>query len=351
MVRIIFFLALMITIGCVDQIDFDSAEEIGTLVVDGAINNPGGPHFIQLSRTDVLGKRVFPPETGAQVTVFDDLGNSENYSELGEGKYVVPGQVIEAKVGQSFHIEIVLQSGRRYRSEPERIFPALPIDRITYTVQNEPLTTDENKVLPRSTLTISAEATFGPDEIAGYTRYQVDHAFIISEILCSPLQRLKSCYVTRNVQGNGIKLLDGTRLTPGAQISREVATIVLDYALGLVAGFRVSQQSLSRRAYDYWTDLNLVTNNVGTIFDSAPAAIRGNVVSIDDPDEEVLGFFGAYAESEKVLLITNGEIDPEFRQLPLCGLPGLAPPNLDPACCECLRHENSRPLRPEWWPN
>lgn len=344
-----FLLMVSYCLSCVDQIDFRADQDLGTLVVDGAITTNSGPYKLRLSRSDVLGKRVFQGVTNAVITAFDDTGLNEPYKEIGDGLYELPGLILKGQVGRSYYITISLPNGGSYQSIPEEIFPSVAIDRVRYDVEIRPVTIDQNKRVDRAVLNVYCESSLLDDPSTVYLRYKVDHSFLVSELLCSPLQPLQNCYVSRNVQMNGITLLDGSRLGEGAQVSREVASVEVDHAFGEAAVFYVRQQSLSIRSYDYWFSINQIINNVGSVFDAPPAGVVGNIIGGSD-QEEVLGFFGAYDETAVSLRISRGDLPEEYRQQPFCGLPGFPPSPLDAACCNCLRLENSTLVKPVYWP-
>jgi hypothetical protein len=169
--------------------------------------------------------------------------------------------------------------------------------------------------------------------------------------MCSPLIPAKICYVTRKINNNEVLILNGKNYTGGSEYHVPIAHLELDYAFGLVASFYVSQKSLTRSAYKYWERVLEILNNGSTIFDSPPAGIPGNIKCTSNPDQEVLGYFSAIDEKKKVILITRGDLMHPFDELPLCGLNGFLPADIDfTICCYCLNIENSTRTRPHYWP-
>jgi len=47
----------------------------------------------------------------------------------------------------------------------------------------------------------------------------------------------------------------------------------------------------------------------GSVFDPPPANIRGNIISLDDPEEVVFGFFIAAGESQQRVYIKKSQLD------------------------------------------
>ena len=55
----------------------------------------------------------------------------------------------------------------------------------------------------------------------------------------------------------------------------------------------VTQKALDMEAYRYWDALKRNTVNIGGIFSEQPTELRGNIVSVTDPDEVVVGYISA----------------------------------------------------------
>ena len=78
--------------------------------------------------------------------------------------------------------------------------------------------------------------------------------------------------------------------------------------------FRIDleQYSISQEAYRFLRLAKQQSELSGSVFDPPPANIRGNMISLDDPDEVVLGYFMAAGEARKRIYINGADLD--FRQ-------------------------------------
>ncbi len=336
-------------IACVEQIDFVAPEEIGVLVVDGEISTLADSNLIRLIRTDRLGRRIYPPEEGARVIVHDDIGGAEVCLETEPGLYVHRAQSVTVAVGRSYYIEIETSDKRKYQSSSESVMLSPTIDELTFEPVIEEDLVDEINLQQKRFFNLNVKTTL-PNNSEVYLMWEVDHAFLVSELLCHPWGQPKHCYITREINDNLVLLLDGSQLRQGATISRQVVHQEIDFAFGQAAAFYVTQKALTKEAFAYWADIADLVNNVGSIFDAPPSAIPGNLKSISDPNERVLGYFRAVDAKSKLALVSRGQLGEKFIQNPLCGLPGLAPPQPDPACCNCLRIPNSTIKKPHYWP-
>jgi hypothetical protein len=71
----------------------------------------------------------------------------------------------------------------------------------------------------------------------------------------------------------------------------------------------VKQYAISKEAYDYWQSLKSSTELTGSIFDPQPGQITGNVHSLSNPNEPVLGFISASSAQETRIFIPSAAID------------------------------------------
>ena len=109
----------------------------------------------------------------------------------------------------------------------------------------------------------------------------------------------------------------------------------------------IEQLSLSREAYAYYKNLENLTSGNGGIFDVAPAPLRGNIVCVSNPAEQVFGFFSASGAQKVPYVVdrTKGLGAPNFVFLP----PAPPQPPLPP-CAACRESDSRTRVKPRWWP-
>ena len=54
---------------------------------------------------------------------------------------------------------------------------------------------------------------------------------------------------------------------------------------------------MTRDAIEYWRKVNILANQVGSIFDTPPAEINGNIKNLNNQDEKVYGYFQTVNET------------------------------------------------------
>jgi hypothetical protein len=78
----------------------------------------------------------------------------------------------------------------------------------------------------------------------------------------------------------------------------------------------VEQQSLSPEAFEYWLSIHKDTESVGGLFDPAPSQQKGNIVSLSDAKEDVVGLFESRASTSMRIFITPTDLPYGFSFMP-----------------------------------
>ena len=113
-----------------------------------------------------------------------------------------------------------------------------------------------------------------------------------------PADQIFQCWVTDSSQN--------INLNSSAKLSSDVITKnSIDFIpstsekLGIRYSILVKQYALTEEAYNYWTQLKKNTEQLGSIFDTQPSEIPGNIHCVTVPSEPVLGYIsvGSYSQS------------------------------------------------------
>ncbi|MEP6584579.1 MAG: DUF4249 domain-containing protein, partial [Ginsengibacter sp.] len=86
--------------------------------------------------------------------------------------------------------------------------------------------------------------------------------------------------------------------------------------VGIRYGILVKQYAITQQAYLYFQILKKNTEQQGSIFDVQPSQLRGNIHSVNDPNETVIGFVTASNVSQQRLFIRNDELTNWMRSNP-----------------------------------
>jgi len=338
-----FAASLLLTItllvnSCIDALEFPSANEGDKLlVVDGKLDASGGAQILRLSESFLVGRSAnFPPVTGAQVTLGDDLGNSENYVEIEPGVYRLDGSSLQGVTGRTYQLKIT-HGGKHYESVPETMPQALQADSSSFSIANQRF------VYLHSNFKIPQDYGAGP-----YLKWRIDNVYQLSEIFCGPLDPTWVCYVQEYFGNQLLPILDASQLDRGVPSSQFVARKEANKTFGEVVYFNLYMETLSPEAFSYWSKVSLLLEQTGSFFDAPPSAIRGNIINTDNPNELVLGYFYAAPEDTTHVKVIASDFLP-YHINPYCGAPGFPPFPRPSECCTCTRVPNSTRTKPDYW--
>lgn len=274
MKNITFFFFISITLfltSCEDVVKLDLPDGDVQLVVDGMITNRIGEKQVRLNSTaNYFENKETPKVTGAVVLLYDATGVVDTFQEKEAGIYVTD---YVGKINATYHLYIRTKAGEEYESKPELLQFVPEIDSMYYEFKKETAFQDEGYYVKID--------TYEPIGTGNYYRWK---QYVNDTLQAEPFDLL---YATDQfVDGNPI-------------IGFEVSTNPLEKG----DQFRIEQLSISEGLYDFLTQLSEQTANVGSLFDSPPAALPGNIVRIDNPKVKALGYFSASAISEATVVI------------------------------------------------
>ncbi len=350
----ILMLLTLFTTSCVQRINFDIIRGGGQLIINGSITDEVGEQELQLGFT-AFSARIPEPVMGATVTIFDDQGNSEQYFEVGRsrpGIYILAGEVVTGEIGRTYFLEIVMADGRTYRSIPEKM-PEQPgnIQNLDYNFSVEEVVSDAIIVSEETFINVTLDADFSGEHKEPYfVRWDVEEVYLLTPTdFPDPFGNIPPpCFVYVYTSAGSINLFDGgdrprVRLE-GLQVARqEVDITFLEKHY-----FTVFQRSITREAHEYWKKVDQLLSNAGTIFDIPPAPIPGNIYNVDDPEEEVLGYFGAASTTLERFRTFRSDIPLQF-VLECEYTPNKRRSEYPMRCLDCLSVRNSTHERPDFF--
>jgi len=269
----LFLLSALSFNACEDVIELDLPDNDPALVVDGWLTDRPGEKTVRLTLSaNYFSEASYPAVSDALVALHDREGPVDTLQEKGGAPGVYATDYV-GRVGGIYHLVITTADGKQYASQAQQLRAVPPIDSIYYEFIDDNPFQEEGYYVKINTR-----------EPAGQGDYYRWRQFINGEYQNTPFDIVIA--TDEFVDGNFITELEIT-VQP------------------LQAGdtCRVEQQSISREAYDFLFLVRDQTAFVGSIFDSPPIPIPGNIFNVDDPEEEVLGFFGVSAVSEAEVII------------------------------------------------
>ncbi len=284
---------LFILFGCVEPISIETPDtQVGQLVVEGWINNVDEVVIISLgtSATDGVGENVLGPE--AIVTIADGTGKTVLLDEVFPGLYATVSDSLRGDVGGAYTLNILLKDGRSYVSETVTI-PApvsfgetrdVFIENRGLSDEGIPFVNFSHEIFTELENTTSEH--FVRIETQGWANVRVDYGFEAG----GPL----SCWQFRDPVAREITLASNSELNTDFY-EVEVINVPVDVRGNYIV--QLAANAMSRDAFFFWSEARRQLERGGGVFDAPFSPVVGNIRNVNDPNETVLGYFHAYAQT------------------------------------------------------
>ncbi len=343
-VTLVFIMAIMLTNSCIDRLDINVGHEEFILVVEGFITTQPGPHIIKLSRSARFGSSfglngILEEVENAKVSIRDQNGKvtllTEEFREFiipvpvpmlyvtSIGDYATPTG-FRAVVGNSYTLQIITKEGKTYQSTPELVTKVPEIDSLILKYKELP-SLDPIEFSSGNNVAgdfVSGVEVFSqwqdPGEDENYYRWQSSGTYKIlthpdKHVIFSlsinvpdtpdPKDCCSICWIDEPESDVSHRIMKDNN-SNGNLVTNLVAFIVDDGGRYMEKYFiGVEQHSISEEAFLFFKLLNNQLSINGDIFDPPPATIRGNMISLDNPDDDVIGYFMASDVSVKSVFI------------------------------------------------
>ncbi len=278
------------------------------LVIDGFINTGGDSTIFKISRTfKIDNKAVYATERNAVVTVENDGGVNVLLPELSSkpGVYSIPS--LGQDHTKKYRLRVKTKDGKEYLSDFVESKVSQPVD-ISYEVRHGNL------------LNMYANS-FDPTGNSRYYRFNYEETWeYVAPFQSSlkvvnrqfrdrvfPQDDIYHCY--RYIKSGRIALASTQSLTDDKLadytlevIPEESEKIRMQYSI------YVEQYVLTKAGFDFFETLRKNTEQVGSIFDSQPSQLFGNIHCTNAPNETVIGFIGAGTVSKKRIVLLAKEL-------------------------------------------
>ncbi|MBS1523570.1 MAG: DUF4249 domain-containing protein [Bacteroidetes bacterium] len=276
------------------------------LVVEGVINAGPDSTFIKLSRTvQISNKVVANPETGASLTVEGDQNISYPLTEISKGNYASAGLNLDNS--HKYRLRIQTANGKQYLSDFEVVLNSPPIDSISYDVKGA-------LAQPGVNIYVS---THDPSNKVVYYRWDYQETWIInsyypSYFISNGDTVLGRNLITQNITdcwqsdtSSTIVLGSSAKLTQNVIANQPVISIPsYSEKVGDKYSILVRQYALSVDAYNFYVNIKKNTEQLGSIFDALPSDIEGNIHSVSNPNESVIGYISIGSTTSKRTFIS-----------------------------------------------
>jgi hypothetical protein len=304
--KTIAFLSLSIFLtNCRDPYDIPiKPSDKSLLVVEGVLNSGVGPTRITLTKSGSTDQFYIPkPSVNAQLVVEGKDNSTQFLQEVSPGVYNSPQ--LNLQPDMEYRLKIATNDGKQYASNYVKVFNTPPIDSVSWKKENDGINIYVN--------------THDPASDAGYYQWDYEetweyHATYLAHYKWDPVTQkivpmLPSedfyyCW-SSNISKN---ILIGTSAQFQSDIIHEMPMIFIPKGsekMNTRYSILVHQRKLDKTGYEYLQMMKKNTEQLGSIFDAQPSELRGNIHSLSNPGESVIGYITASSVQEKRIFITS----------------------------------------------
>jgi hypothetical protein len=338
----------MLPLACVEPFEATSIVYESALVVEATITNELKQQKVILSRTYKLEEDGPKPERKAMVRIVNDRGGEYDFSEAGAGEYFSQ-MPFAAQAGTKYQLFITTSEGKSYTSEMTQLTPVAQIDEINAT------RLVNNAGIEGVAIQVDASSSSGNARNYRYT-YAETYKIIAPEWTQQDLRVPDPPPGENEAPGCDLDIVprDSEEQTCYAtDLSNSIIlTETNDFAEDRVNGFRlrfisrdnyiishrysilVRQLVQSPAAYTYFDTLSRFSGTESLFSETQPGFIAGNLFSVSDPDEKVLGYFDVASVTEQRIFFNYDDLFPGEPLPPYADPCNLgAPPLSNPSGC------------------
>jgi len=293
--------------NCVQQyVSPHKSPATGYLVVDGYILGNGATQY-SLSRTIPLpGDSAIPVVTGATMEVEGNDQSIYPLTEQGNGVYSVDTLPLSTAV--QYRLRITCPNGETYLSDYVRYKPTPPIDSVTW-FQNS----DGVNIFLTAHDPGNSTRYYQWNYLQTYEYNSAEESYYYydpasdSIIARSPSQQIYTCW--RNIPQNTIAVGTSSQLAQDVIYKHPLLTLAPPSPLlAIEYSINVSQYSLTDSGYAFLSLMQQNTEALGSIFDAQPTQITGNIHSLSNPAEPVIGFVSAGTVQQMRIFIRRSQV-------------------------------------------
>lgn len=350
--HIVLFCLVWVYVGaCVDPIELAGDSQERFVVINGHISDQPGPYRVSV-RKSATPKLLEEGVSGAEVRMLTGSGQITSLSEILPGIYETDSSEIVGKVGESYHIEVVLPDGKVYTSIAEEMQPKRPIGELSFKFVREEVLNEISNIVLEKRIRVSitnpvpanTQDLFYKWEVSGEYEFRETNALsdIFATTGAGPL--MFTCFLPEPLAFGDIYVLDGKGLAGMQQFTEEIKVIPVNYKFAFNYCVHVKQLSINEGAFNFWNQVQKLSERNGLFQASSAGSIQGNISNVNDPAERVLGYFYTASISSERMFVSPDSVANPFSPC------FLIDPVFASACEECLELKGSFRGAPDYWP-
>ncbi len=326
---------------CVDRIEVDTSTEPERIAIDGFITNESKIHQVRIMRTVKFSNELNKPVSGAFVQI---ESSDDQVIDLEEHEPGIYKTTCCFKADKDISYKLVVRFDGKIIESNEQVLPNYsPVTGVKYRSETKKIFRKvDQEVVDEPGIVVSTYLT--PTEgNHSYFFWQLIPTFIWDATRAQS-ELVKRCWVTVPARFQSILIHKERK----GGYNKDLAFIIANREMEIKYGLEVIQYNINEDAYLFWDRIKKQKENAGSIFDSPPSSIQGNLYNTDNQKDIILGYFGVYNESVQRIFLSNDDLPYNFDFVDICERLFRGRPY---ECVNCLRYPggSSSTQKPEWW--
>ncbi len=313
----------VLLLGCIESFEAETKGFEGVLVVDARLTDEEKQHQVLLSRARPFEQDSIASEQNATVSIKDGNGTTYDFQEVEAGRYVSIS-TFGAQQHTSYQLEITTANGNSYASElvftPEKV----PIDKVY--VRHETNEANEDGV------GIFVDSESNSSDIS-YLRYEYEETYkiiapnydpfefeIIDDVACTDgdafevgikqrTEQQQICFASN--ASTAVIQTSTEALSENSLIKFPIRFIEQsDFIISHRYSILVRQHSQTLESFSYYEDLEAFSSSESVFTDTQAGFLAGNIASVSDADEKVIGYFQLTSVSEQRMFFNYADVFP-----------------------------------------
>jgi hypothetical protein len=340
----VFISFLAIASGCLSQTDFPTDRKGLEVIISGKISSLDEQTLVSVARTS-LTARLPIPVISAQVILIDENAMEVEFRHIGGGIYKPQG--FSPLPGKTYRVQVQIDG--EFYSSTEQVMPlSPPLGKAYFSYRNEEIVDDDGTILSLPIVDIFCDFEIPIER--PFIKLSTDEVYVIRPTDFPDFFNSipPDCFVSQRVDAQSIYLID-----PRSSNKKDFTQVLagkreVDESFLLRHYFIVTLESTSYETYEYWRKARALVSQVGSIFDTPPAQLRGNVKSMDDPSRIVWGNIEVVNASQTRFYILPSDL-PIFIPDKCPYIPGKELFEYPDKCLNCLSVKGSTNVPPPWF--
>lgn len=339
--RFIWLLLIPLMTTCIDRIEVDTSTEPNRLVIDGFLTDEAKVHTIRVTETIKFSNLANRPVNNAIVTIIGSNGDEVPLTENEPGYYetaccyaAIPG------VGYKVRVRY---DGRTIESIEQELPRKVELEGINIRPDVRKVFREiDNSIVDEPGIWVSIPIQ-PVEQDKDYYFWQVVPTFIWDADLAR-FESIRRCYIRYETKFQDI-FIHSER---DGDYERDLLWIPASREMRIRYALEINQYNIDQASYTFWNKIKKQKENVGSIFDTPPSSIQGNLYNIDNPKDIILGNFGVYQVSQQRIFFDLSDLPFNLVFADICERPFRGRPL---ECFSCLDYSggDASNQKPEWW--